>query len=45
MMPDLTEQMTVSQMIDIVSFLLKHYDVAVPDYDMSFDPYQPQIIN
>lgn len=39
LMPDLTQSMTTRQMIDIVEFLLPHYEVAVPDYPANYYPY------
>lgn len=33
LMPDYTQQMTVRQMTDIVTFLQEHYDIIVPVYD------------
>ncbi len=34
MMPDLTDQMSVRQMADLVSFLQEHYEVVVPDFEL-----------
>ena len=37
-MPSFNTEMTVAQMIDIVSFLQSRYEEFVPEYDMDYFP-------
>lgn len=39
LMPDLTRVMTTRQMIDIVEYLLPHYQVVVPEYPTNYYSY------
>jgi hypothetical protein len=39
LMPDYTSKMTTRQMIDLVTFLQSHYEVAVPEYPSNYYPY------
>jgi hypothetical protein len=35
-MPDLTHDMTVGQLIDLVAFLQPHYKLVEPTYDRAY---------
>lgn len=39
LMPDLTQQMTTRQMIDIVTWLQHQYKVILPEYPSNYYPY------
>ena len=39
LMPDYTARMTTRQLIDLVTFLESHYQVAIPEYPSNYYPY------
>jgi mono/diheme cytochrome c family protein len=39
LMPDYTARMTTRQMVDLVTFLQEHYEVAIPEYPGNYYPY------
>ena len=43
LMPDLTQSMTTRQMIDIVDYLLPHYEVIVPEYPANYYTFNSPI--
>ena len=39
LMPDYTGKMTTRQLVDLVTFLQEHYEVAIPEYPSNYYPY------
>ena len=39
LMPDYTEKMTTRELVDLVTFLQEHYEVAIPEYPSNYYPY------